>query len=137
MSTVIAEPTGLGGARPGSGRPSKAKIAAQVAADKEKPPISSGTLQGYAQSRARVEAAKAESAELHLRIKLGEYVSRESVRAATAMAYSMFAQRMRSLPDDIERRYNLPPEAIQAISDAHDEALTALAKSFELMGGGG
>ena len=145
MTQAVAIPTGHGGVRPGAGAKKRGRPPGSMTQNRldEKPvavvppQITTETLEGYAKSRARVEQTKALNAELHYRIKLGEYVSIEGVKAASAMAMSMFAQRMRSLPDDIERKFNASPEIIQAISDSLDEALTDLAKSFELMGGGG
>ena len=40
---------------------------------------------------------------------------------------------MRSIPDNIERKYALPPEALDEISRIIDEALDGLADTMETM----
>jgi hypothetical protein len=142
MSIQIAVPSGNGGARPnsggvrpGAGRPPGSKNNPNPEGRSPPPQISREALESYGASRAALEETKAKSAELHYQIKLSKYVDRESVRAVSAMVLSMFAQRMRLIPDEIERRCNASPEIIQMIRDTIDEALTDLANSFKLLGG--
>lgn len=142
-------PTGNGGARPGAGRPSKATIAARAAiAAKEAPthdpfgPVGQDVLKtsqvaaNFANSRATVEAVKAKQAELSYRANLGRYVDREAVKLATAQVMASFAQGMRTLQDDLERRFNLDPLVVEGIGETVDAQLAALASGFELMLGG-
>lgn len=114
--------SGRGGARPGAGAKPKGhvKSAETVALDK---------------SKARHEQAKAELAELDLKVKTGLYVERAAVRQASATAMSSVAQTLRSVPDNLERRMGIAPEVAEAVGRAIDAALNDLADEFELMTG--
>lgn len=88
-------------------------------------------------ARARSEAAKADMLELDYQIKLGNYISRIAVRQACATAFSSIAQGLRSIPDNVERKFAIPGEVAEQIGAAIDEALADLAAEFELMVGSG
>ena len=142
MSDEIAVPSGHGGSRPntggaraGAGRPPGSKNNPNPLAKQPWPQTGHETIQSYGQSRAAVEAIKAKNADLHYRIKLAEYIDRESVRSAAAIVISMFAQRIRSIPDDIERKLNASPEVVALVSDTLEEALNDLAARLEFLCG--
>lgn len=107
-----------GGARPGAGR----KPAGWVP-----PPMK----MSYDEAKARNETAKAVLAELEVRIKTGQYVSREAVRDVVATALSAISQRLRSLPDLLERRAALNTEQVEIAANEVDDALDALADQLE------
>lgn len=83
-------------------------------------------------AKARKEAALAGLNELQLKIKSGEYLPRDAYREATATLVAMLSQGLRSLPDLLERRCNLPPEALQMVEVAIDESLSHLAEQLAL-----
>lgn len=107
-----------GGARPGAGR----KPAGWVP-----PPMK----MNYDEAKARNETAKAVLAELEVRIKTGQYVSRDAVRDVVATALSAISQRLRSLPDLLERRAALTTEQVETAANEVDDALGALAEQLE------
>lgn len=114
---------GHGGRREGAG----AKPAAERSAPED--------LAAYNKAKARVEEAKAEDAELNLAIKRGEYVLRTAVQTASATAVAAVVQSLRSLPDNLERKFNLKPEVVEAISVQIDDALAELGRQFKAMAG--
>lgn len=85
------------------------------------------------QSDARLIKAKADREELKFLQESGEWIPRDAVRNATATAFSAISQTLRSIPDNIERRLALPPEALDAIARIIDESLDGLADSLETM----
>ena len=107
-----------GGARPGAGR----KPAGWV------PPPMKMT---FDEAKARNETAKAQLGELEVRIKTGQYVSRDVVRDVVATALSAISQRLRSLPDLLERRAALTTEQLETTAKEIDDALGALAEQLE------
>lgn len=107
-----------GGARPGAGR----KPAGYV------PPPMKMT---FDEAKARNETAKAVLAELEVRIKTGQFVSRDVVRDVVATALSAISQRLRSLPDLLERRAALNTEQVEIAANEVDDALGALADQLE------
>jgi phage terminase Nu1 subunit (DNA packaging protein) len=109
-----------GGKRPGAGR----KPAGYV-----KPPEKTD----YDDAKARHETAKAALAELDLAKKAGEQIPRDAVRQACATAISSFAQTLRSVPDNLERRLALAPEVCEAVGEEIDAALDELATALEMM----
>lgn len=111
-----------GGARPNSGPKKGGWKKSEEAVDFDK-------------AKARHELAKAESAEIDLLVKKGEWVSREAVRQATATAYASLAQTLRSIPDLLERNLGIAPELAEDIGRQIDECLNGVATEFELMGG--
>ena len=88
---VLDRVDGRGGARDGSGR---------KAAGYEKPE----RIIDFELAKARKESALADMHELQYRIKSGEYVSRDSVRQASATILATVAQTLRSVGDNLERQ---------------------------------
>lgn len=120
MQTAIGGNTG--GRREGAGR----KPASET--DNE-------AIASYNAHRARHEAIKADSAELELSIKRGQYLARDPIRSAAATAVAAIVQALRSLPDNLEREFSLEPEVVESISMRIDEALADLGKQFKAMSG--
>ncbi len=87
-------------------------------------------------ARARKETALADMHELDYKIKSQEYVSRASVRQASATVIATIAQTMRSLSDNLERR-GVPPEVCAKVDEAVNETLAEAARDLELMSGPG
>lgn len=111
---------GHGGARPGAGRKREGY----------KPPPEKVD---FDKAKARHEYAKAALAELELRRRMGDVVSRAAVRDASAHALASVAQSLRSVPDDLERKFGLTPEQAEAIGKRIDEVLNDLADEFEML----
>jgi phage terminase Nu1 subunit (DNA packaging protein) len=109
-------PTGHGGRRAGSGR----KPNAARTSDDEK----------FSAARARRERANASRAEIALSAEAGALVSREAVRQACATLLAIVAQSLRSVPDNIERTLALQPEAVEAVAQQIDAALTEAANAL-------
>lgn len=107
-----------GGARAGAGRPSGPR---------------SDAAKRFEVARARHEEAKAAKAELSLKVESGEYLSRAAYQQASATALAMLTQAIRSIPDNLEREFKLPPEVLEAIGEMHDSALDSVANQFRLM----
>lgn len=114
-----------GGARPGAGR----KSAAHEAATADASII-------YAKSKAKKMAFDAQMAELEFKVKSGEYLPRADIKEASATAFAMIAQALRSIPDNIERRLGVSPEVAEEISALIDEAMSNLADELERMHSG-
>lgn len=139
---------GYGGRRAGSGRKTK-QFREQVEAinrGKESADLfgddaaagatqAQSTTAEYNRAKARKESSLADMSELAFKIKSGEYVEREAVRAASATLLSSLAQSLRSLPDNLERKFNLSPEAALAVSDVIDAALSDVADGLEMFSG--
>lgn len=111
-----------GGAREGSGR---------KPADYEP----SEDRKDYERERAEHERVKREQREFNLAVQRGEYVSRAGVRQASATAYAMFAQSVRSIADNCERKYSLAPEVVEAIQAEVDAALNEVSVALRAMSG--
>lgn len=118
----VRQPPRLGGAREGAGRKPR-----DLEADMD--------TANYGKARARHEAAKADMAELELKIKTGEYVSRAAVRQASAQAMAAVAQALRSIPDNLERHRGITPDIAEEIQQQVDAALNDLADTFQMMVG--
>ena len=82
-------------------------------------------------AKARNEAAKADLAELDLRIRSGDYVARSEVREVCATALAVLSQSLRSVPDNLERRLGTNPELAAEVGSLIDAALDEIADSFE------
>lgn len=91
--------------------------------------------QDYDKAKARNEAAKAGLNELELKIKSGEYLSRTAYREASATLLAELAQGLRSLPDTLERKFGLSPEALLHVEKTIDEAMQGVADGLELFAG--
>lgn len=63
----------------------------------------------------------------------GELVERADVRQASATAFSIIAQALRGIPDNLERRLGIAPEVAEEIGLLIDEALGALADELQAM----
>lgn len=89
----------------------------------------------FERERAEHERVKREQREFKLAQERGEYVAREAVRQASATAFAMFAQSVRSIPDNCERRLALAPEVVEAIQAEIDAALTELSNALRALAG--
>ena len=89
----------------------------------------------FDEARARNESAKADLAELEYKRRSGLYVARAAVRDASAHALASVAQSLRSIPDTLERKFNLSPVQAEAVAHAIDGVLNELADEFEQMAG--
>ena len=85
-----------------------------------------------AMAKARKETALAGLNELQLKVKSGEYLPRAAYQEATATLLSMLSQGLRSLPDTIERKFNVPTDVLQLIEAAIDDALNEVAETLAL-----
>jgi hypothetical protein len=88
----------------------------------------------YEKARARNEQAKAELNELDLKVKSGQYVSRNSVQQASATILATLSQGMRSISDNLERR-GVPPDVCVQVEAIINEGLADVARDLEMMGG--
>lgn len=86
--------------------------------------------------RARHEKIKADERELKLSILRGDHLPRPAVQQASSVALSLLTQTLRAVPDNLERTLNLPPEAVEAVSQQIDKALAEVARAFEAMANG-
>ena len=111
-----------GGAREGAGKKPGSYVKPEEAVNFDK-------------ARARNEDAKAGLNELKLKIESNEYLSRGAFREASATLLAELAQGLRSLPDILERKFNLPPAQVELVAEAIDEALTSVADGLELFTG--
>lgn len=83
-------------------------------------------------AQARKETALAGLNELELKRKSGEYLPRAAYQEATATLLAMLSQGLRSLPDTLERKCNLPPEALELVEAVIDEGLNEVAQTLAL-----
>jgi phage terminase Nu1 subunit (DNA packaging protein) len=109
---------GHGGARPGAGGKPAGYVKPQERIDLER-------------EKARNEKAKADLNELELKVKTGQFVSRDAVREATATALSTLAQTLRSVPDNLERKLGVAPDVATEVGNQIDNALSDVATAFE------
>lgn len=114
---------GRGGARPGAGR---------KPAGYEKPP----EALEYERERTRNEKAKADLNELEFKVKSREYVPRAAVQQSAATLLATIAQTLRSLPDTLERKFNLPPDVTEKIGETIDMQLESISKDLEMLTSG-
>lgn len=108
-----------GGARPGTGPKPPGYEKPQVAKD-------------FDAAKMRKERALADMHELNYKIKSGEYISRAAVREASATLLSNLAQSLRSLPDNLERKFNLPPEVAEQIERVIDASLADVSDGLSM-----
>lgn len=87
----------------------------------------------YAKARAKKETFLAHKAELEFKVQSGEYISRNSVRDATAKAMAAITQTLRSIPDNLERKLGVAPELAEEIGRQIDDTLNDLADELERM----
>ena len=114
---------GRGGARAGAGRKPLGYEKPQETLDFER-------------ERTRNEKAKADLNELEYKIKSREYVPRAAVQQAAATLLATIAQTLRSLPDTLERKYNLTPEITEKIGETIDQQLDSISKDLEMLTNG-
>lgn len=114
---------GRGGARPGAGRKPNGY---------QKP---EETLE-YERERTRNERAKADLNELEFKIKSKEYIPRAAVQQAAATMLASLAQSLRSLPDSLERKFNLPPDVTEKIGEEIDRQLDSISSELEMLTSG-
>jgi len=112
--------TGRGGAREGAGRPPAGYV----------PPPG---RDDYELERARHEKIKADQRAFKLAVEQGDYLPRDEVKQASAIALAILTSSIRQIPDACERAHALPPQVTEAIAVACDAALAELAKAFEAM----
>ena len=86
----------------------------------------------FAKARARKEGALADLNELSFKVKSGEYVSRAAVQEAAATLLSSLAQSLRSLPDNLERKFDLAPAVAAQVELVIDSALADVASGLEM-----
>ena len=136
--TEIFEIPSHGGRRPGAGGPkgySKKRAAAMESESSVDGDDVTATAVKKARAVARKEEALAGLNELELKIKSGEYLSRAAYREASATLLAELAQGLRSLPDTLERKFGLSPEALLHVERTIDEAMQAVADGLELFAG--
>lgn len=136
-----------GGRRPGAGRPkgtgneAMRKLFAESEGDPDLLDPESDDRTAIAVRKAKAVASKEESIAglkaLELQIETGKYLPRDAYREATATVLATLAQSMRSIPDTLERKYGLPPEALKYIEDTIDEQLSSAAATLALFAGTG
>jgi hypothetical protein len=112
-------PSGRGGFRPGAGRKPEGYEKPQVAKD-------------FDAAKARKEAALADMHELKFKIESGEYVARAAVRDAIATLLAALAQGMRSIPDNLERKFNLPGDVAEEVGRVIDASLADVSEGLAL-----
>lgn len=111
--------TGWGGARRNSGPKPKGYEKPEEIIDLDK-------------ARARNEQAKAELNELKLKVETGRYVERDAVRQASATMLATLSQALRSLPDNLERKFNLSPDVLTFIGREIDALTEGMAQDLAL-----
>ena len=80
-----------------------------------------------------LKRAQADRAQFDLEVVQGVHVPRDMVAAATATAFSAFAQALRSVGPTLERTAGLTPEQAGLVEGSVDAALAALADSLKKM----
>lgn len=123
------------GAHPGSGRPAgySPKDAAN-ATGLDDPTLSEQTRRALRKAEATTSKAEfdALNAELKFNIDSGEYLSRSAFREAAATLIAELSHSLRSLPDVLERKANLPPASVVMVEKIVDGALSSIADGLEL-----
>lgn len=115
-------PSGHGGHRKNAGRKPPGYIKPEVVKDFDK-------------AKARKESALADLNELSFKVKSGQYVERAAVQDASATLLAELGQSLRSMADNLERKFNLPPHIVADISLTVDEALNNVATGMEMFAG--
>jgi hypothetical protein len=116
------KPRTNGGAREGAGRKPSGYVKPQETLD-------------FELARARKESALADKYELEYKIASGEYVSRASVKQASATVLSTIAQTLRSVSDNLERR-GVPTDVCVLVDSTITEVLADAAKDLALLSEG-
>jgi phage terminase Nu1 subunit (DNA packaging protein) len=87
----------------------------------------------YASARAKKELAHADLANLNYLTKSAQYLPRDDIRQATATAFSTVAQSLRSIPDNLERRFGVAPSLAETVGNMIDVILGDLSDELERM----
>lgn len=115
---------------PGPATPPRTALRDEDEAEDEAGRVSATTKTAIA--KARKETALAGLNELQLQVKSGEYLPRAAYQDATATLLAMLSQGLRSLPDTIERKFDVPPDVLQLIEATIDASLSHVADSLAL-----
>lgn len=129
-----------GGRRPGYSVKKSRDLQDKIEAGGNTSEVDEGTEAGAqlsasarkAVAQARKETALAGLNELELKRKSGEYLPRAAYQEATATLLAMLSQGLRSLPDTLERKCNLPPEALELVEQVIDQGLNEVAQTLAL-----
>lgn len=136
--TDVFEIPSHGGRRAGAGGP-KGYSKKRAAEMENESSVDGDDVTNTAVKKARAVARKEEALaglnELELKIKSGEYLSRTAYREASATLLAELAQGLRSLPDTLERKFGLSPEALLHVERTIDEAMQSVADGLELFAG--
>ena len=81
------------------------------------------------------EEALARQNWLKYEIDSGNYLPRSAYREASATLLAEVAQALRSIPDMLERKFSLPPEALVMVQTVIDDQLNTLADGLEMFAG--
>lgn len=137
--------TAKGGRREGAGRPKgmgneqmQAKADSAALNDEELDPTSPDRLT-IAVRKAMAVALKEESIAglkaLELQVETKKYLPRDAFREATATLLATLSQALRSIPDTLERKHALSPEALKFVEDTIDKQLSGAAATLALFAG--
>jgi hypothetical protein len=70
--------------------------------------------------------------ELNFKVKSGEYVARDAVREACSTLLSNLAQSMRGIPDNLERKFHLPPDVAEEIEKVINASLADVSEGLAM-----
>lgn len=138
---------GHGGRRPGAGRPAayspkrakELEAALALFGDEDEDDTPGNDHTTLSVRKARAVTSKEESVAglkaLELKVEQGKYLPRAAYREATATLLAALAQGLRSLPDQLERDFNLAPEVCERVEQVIDEALRTTALRLEVFAG--
>jgi phage terminase Nu1 subunit (DNA packaging protein) len=85
-----------------------------------------------AEAKIRKEVALADQHELNYKIKSGLYVERAAVQEVCATLLAALAQALRSLPDNLERKFNMPPDQVAEVTEVIDATLSDIADGMAI-----
>jgi hypothetical protein len=84
----------------------------------------------YEAERALHEKVKREQREFQLAVEQAKYLPRDVQRQAASIIMAVLTQGLRSIPDNLERKFALPPLALDAITKAIDDGLKECSESL-------
>ena len=87
----------------------------------------------YEEWKAKNERAKALTGELEFLKESGQWIPRDAVRMRSATAFATASQTLRSIPDNLERRFSLSPEVVEAVGNLIDDILSDMSVELEQM----
>lgn len=134
-SSGEVRPSGFGQGKGGGRLPGfQPKLAKELADGGIPEGATEATTLAVRKARAQTEDLewKALQSELNYKKDSGEYLSRTAFREASATLLAEVAQALRSLPDILERKCSLTPEALVRAEQVIDDALSTLANGLEL-----